>query len=257
MKKVYSETALGEIEYEYREGNPLVLFLKGFGSFDTAQSFSKISELLPDSYGIVAPNYLNCGFSGHSVQPYTIKDEAVEIAKIVNKLNASGVIIVAHSFGVVYAMYLKDMINNVKAFVGIEPTTREIMTNPPREEAYLELEENADEVQQQVMTKLFELFTKEEAENFLATTERNASRFDDDARQALAAAEENDTYLQRDTKMQNMPTTIFTEAFRKNEYLRSEYLSDHPASKVISIGTFHYLQWENPTEIAEAISGVF
>ena len=36
------------------------------------------------------------------------------------------------------AMQMKDKINNLKAFVGIEPTTREIMLNPPKEPAYIE-----------------------------------------------------------------------------------------------------------------------
>ena len=30
-------------------------------------------------------------------------------------------------------MQMKDKINNLKAFVGIEPTTREIILNPPKD----------------------------------------------------------------------------------------------------------------------------
>ena len=40
--------------------------------------------------------------------------------------------------------FMKDKINNLKAFVGIEPTTREIMLNPPKEPVYIEKNKNMD-----------------------------------------------------------------------------------------------------------------
>ena len=133
MQRSDIETELGKINFAYRKGNPLVVFLNGFGSFDTGQSFSKVIESLPYEYGYFAPDYLNSGFSGKSLKDYTVADEATELAKIINDFKAEKVVILAHSIGGVYAMQMKDKINNLKAFVGIEPTTREIMLNPPKE----------------------------------------------------------------------------------------------------------------------------
>ena len=42
MQRSDIETELGKINFVYRKGDPLVVFLNGFGSFDTAQSFSKV-----------------------------------------------------------------------------------------------------------------------------------------------------------------------------------------------------------------------
>ena len=38
MNRKNIETELGKINFAYRKGDPLGVFLNGFGSFDTAQS---------------------------------------------------------------------------------------------------------------------------------------------------------------------------------------------------------------------------
>lgn len=138
MQRKDIETKLGKINFAYRKGNPLVVCLNGFGSFDTVQSFSKVIEALPSEYGYFAPDYLNSGFSGKSLNDYTVSDEADVLARIINDFKAEKVVILAHSIGGVYAMQIKDKINNLKAFVGIEPTTREVILNPPKDPAYTE-----------------------------------------------------------------------------------------------------------------------
>lgn len=39
MQRKDVETEIGKINFAYREGEPLIVGLNGFGSFDTAQSF--------------------------------------------------------------------------------------------------------------------------------------------------------------------------------------------------------------------------
>ena len=99
MQRSDIETELGKINFAYRKGDPLVVFLNGFGSFDTAQSFSKVIEAWPNKYGYFASDYLNSGFSGKSLKDYTVSDEAAKLAKIINDLKAGKVIILAHSIG--------------------------------------------------------------------------------------------------------------------------------------------------------------
>ncbi|KEP88398.1 hydrolase [Oenococcus oeni IOEB_0501] len=53
-----------------------------------------------------------------------------------------------------------------------------------------------------------------------------------------------------------MPSVIFTEKYRKEEYLRSEFMTDNQYSKVISLGDFHYIHWEEPIIIVEEIKEV-
>ena len=144
-------TELGQIEYAFRTGEPLIVLLNCFGSFDTIQNFSQVLKYLPKDLEIFAPDFLNTGYSGKSIKSYSITDEA----KIINKLNAKNVIILAHSIGGVYAFQVRDKVKNLKAFVGIEPTDREIILNPPQEKAYLERNKNETISEKFIHQKIF------------------------------------------------------------------------------------------------------
>lgn len=253
MKKQIQATNLGEIEYAIKAGNPLIVFLNGFGSFDTEQVFSKVMAYLPKSYGILAPDYLNSGFSGKSLKAYTIQDEAQKIAEIVNEQEAKQVIVVAHSIGGVYAFHLQNAIKNLKAIIAIEPTTREIILNPPKEEEYLVHEKNDGGVEF-IKNKIYQLFESDFATLFWQTTENNSEKFDEMANKNAAAAMENDLFwTSKDQLSSEISIAIVTEAYRKQEYLRSEYFNQNPASKVVSLGSFHYIHWEEPAKIAELV----
>lgn len=257
MEKKNIETRLGKINFAYRKGNPLLVCLNGFGSFDTAQSFSKIIEALPKEYGIFASDYINSGFSGKSLKNYTVSDEANELAKIINDFKAKEVIILAHSIGGVYAMQMKDKINNLKAFVGIEPTTREIILNPPKDPAYIEKNKEMSKLQEKIEADLREMFTPEENKDFWTTTEQNAQKFDAQANQNAQAAYENDSYWKNNLKLEDeIPSVIITEKYRENEYKRSEYLSNNSKSKVVVLGEYHYIHFEYPKKIAEIVEEI-
>lgn len=252
MDKKYYTTKLGQIESAFRKGNPLVVFLNSFGSFDTAQSFSKIIDELPAEDGIFAPDYLNTGFSGKSTVSYTITAEADELAKMINGFNAEQVIIVAHSIGGVYAFQMQAKVKNLRALILLEPTTREIILNPPREQGYLDQEKQEHNAEQFIHDQIFSLFSEKEATTFWQTTAENADQFDDHANQNAISAMKNDHFWQSTTRMSDdIPVIIFTEAYRQKEYERSEY--NNQKAKIIPLGTFHYIQWEYPEEIAQEI----
>lgn len=253
MKKQMQTTNLGEIAYSIRVGNPLIVFLNGFGSFDTEQAFSRVIDHLSESYGVLAPDYLNSGFSGKSVKPYTIQDEAQKIAEIVNKQEAKQVIVVAHSIGGVYAFHLQNTIKNLKAIIAIEPTTREIIVNPPKEKEYLAHEENDGGVEF-IKNKIHQLFKPDFATLFWQTTENNSEKFDETANKNAAAAMENDPFWSsKDQLSSKIPIAIVAEAYRNKEYLRSEYFNQNPDTKIVSLGSFHYIHWEEPAKIAGLI----
>ena len=54
-------------------------------------------------------------------------------------------------------------------------------------------------------------------------------------------------------KNDSIPTIIITEKYRMSEYERSEYFNQNSESKIIPMGTFHYIQWEYPHEIADIL----
>lgn len=257
MDKKYYTTELGQIEYAFRKGNPLVVFLNSFGSFDTSQSFSKVIDMLPAEDGIFAPDYLNTGFSGKSTVSYTITAEADELAKIINGFNAEQVIIVAHSIGGVYAFQMQAKVKNLRALILIEPTTREIILNPPKEQGYLDQEKQEHNAEQFIHDKIFSLFTEKEATTFWQTTAENADQFDDYANQNAINAMQSDDFWNSNNKVGNeIPSIIFTEAYRKDEYKRSEYFNQNSQSRIVPIGSFHYIQWEKPKEIAGAVTEI-
>ena len=54
----------------------------------------------------------------------------------------------------------------------------------------------------------------------------------------------------------NIISVIITEGYRKAEYQRSEYFNQNSNSKIIILGSFHYIQWECPQELAKIIQNV-
>lgn len=256
MEKQELATDLGTISYSIREGNPLVVLLNGFGSFDTEQSFSKIITKLPKEYGILAPDYLNSGFSGRSLKEYAIRDEAEVLADIINAKDAKKVILVAHSIGGVYAFHLQNKIKNLAAIIAIEPTTRQIILNPPKSKAYLDHENVGDSVEF-IRNKIYELFDKDYAEQFWKTTENNSEKFDEVANQNAVNAMNNDSFWSKKDSLSNdIPIIIFTESYRRKEYEESEYFNQNTDSKIVTLGSFHYIHWEEPDAIVDCIKEI-
>lgn len=253
VEKQELDTNLGTISCSIREGNPLVVLLNGFGSFDTEQSFSKIITKLPEEYGILAPDYLNSGFSGQSLKKYTIKDEAEVLADIINSKNAKKVILVAHSIGGVYAFHLQNEIENLVAIIAIEPATRQIILNPPKSKEYLEHEKVGNSVDF-IRNKIYELFDEKYADQFWQTTETNSEKFDDIANQSAFNAMNNDLFWSKlDSLSDDVPIIIFTESYRQKEYENSEYFNKNTDSKIVTLGSFHYIHWEEPNLIVNCI----
>lgn len=251
------KTQFGRINYYFKKGEPLIVFLNGFGSFDTKQTFSPIIDKLPKDYGIFAADYLNSGFSGKSTKEYVISDEANELAQIINNFNANSIIIVAHSIGGVYAFQMQNQIHNLKAIISIEPTTREIIMNPPKDEIYIQKQKEVATVESRIREDIQKIFSEKDALQFWKTTEENCDKFDEASNQNAQQSLENDSFWKsEDGLSEDIISVIITEKYRQEEYGRSEYLNSHPDSQIIPMGSYHYLQFEHPTEIAEIIKQI-
>ena len=49
-------------------------------------------------------------------------------------------------------------------------------------------------------------------------------------------------WFNQDKWNDSIPTIIITEKYRMSEYERSEYFNQNSESKIIPMGTFHYIQ---------------
>lgn len=258
MKRENIQTKLGTFNTAIRAGEPLIVFLNSFGDFDNAQSFQLVIDQLPKNFGVMAPDYLNSGFSSPSLINYSISQEAHELAQIINSVESREVIVVAHSIGGVYASYLLKEIKNLKGFLGIEPTTREIILNPPQTSQYQkklaeQQQLTPEEEETFIKNKIIQNFPAIQAEEFWGSTLSNASKFDPEAKLQAQKSLEQINWNQNEKISADIPTIIATEDYRADEYRRSEFFSANKRSKVISVGTFHYIHWEEPAVIANLI----
>lgn len=96
----------------------------------------------------------------------------------------------------------------------------------------------------------FRPLTKDEVQ----TIEKNEAHFNDQDDQHLMNAMKKDVFwFNQDKWNDSIPTIIITEKYRMSEYERSEYFNQNSESKIIPMGTFHYIQWEYPHEIADIL----
>lgn len=96
----------------------------------------------------------------------------------------------------------------------------------------------------------FRPLTKDEVQ----TIEKNEAHFNDQDDQHIMNAMKKDVFwFNQDKWNDSIPTIIITEKYRMSEYERSEYFNQNSESKIIPMGTFHYIQWEYPHEIADIL----
>ncbi|GAA3637656.1 hypothetical protein GCM10022297_15090 [Lactobacillus hamsteri] len=147
---------------------------------------------------------------------------------------------------------MQNKIHNFKIFIGIEPTTREIILNPPKEKAYIEKQKEVVNLEKQIRENIDKIFSSEDANSFWKTTEKNSDKFDEAANKNAEESLNNDLFWKSKTTLnKEIHSIIITEEYRQKEYERSEYFNDN--SEIITMGSFHYIQFEKPTEIAKII----
>lgn len=261
MNEEMVATTLGRYKTSYQPGEPLVVFLSGMGQFDTAETFANVIDLLPERYGVLAPDYLLSGKSGVALRDYTVYDEVDELAKIINAKNSVRVILVGHSIAGIYALLLADKINNLAGFVGIEPTTREVINHAPQTPEYLAaaaMDESfsQDDFEKWLGEKLVANFTPERVDQIWATYHESVARLTETdgarlqnffASMPLSDADDNLRLPQ------TLASVVITESYRVAEFKRSEFMTANPRSQVLAGGTFHYIHWERPELVVEAI----
>ncbi len=253
-------TSLGTYKISIRKGKKMVVFLNGASSFDTEQTFDPIIVDLPKQVGIFALDYINSGLSSQETHPFILEEETKIISGLIRARHAEKIIIVAHSIGGLYALHIAPNLNNLAGFVGIEPTTREVTLNTPTEPAYKDAEEAAaklteEELNAQVKKRVYKYFSKTLADKIWQTHLLDETREVDSITKLLNQNFDDTFKKYPDRKLaKNLPVILFTQSFRVNEYKRSEYFTDD--ARIKPLGTFHYIHWEFPNEVGNAIKEI-
>ncbi|MFT8478056.1 MAG: alpha/beta hydrolase [Liquorilactobacillus sp.] len=251
------KTDLGDYKISVRAGKTIIVFLNGASGFDTFDSFAPIITKLPKSIGILAIDYLNSGMSSLTKKTYRLEEDITNLVEIIEKQNAQKIIIVAHSMGGILALPIADRINNFSGFIGLEPTTREIIFNPSKEKTYIAqknkfeiMTEEQRIIKMQNQTK--KNFSKEQDKLLWQHYYQNDQRHSE-----VKDAQKQKELIQSVVNYDNIrfhraaPSVIFTQKYRKAEYERSEYITDR--TKIICLGNNHYFFWDFPEEIAKKI----
>ncbi len=250
-------TNFGQYALSSRPGNPVVVFLSGADAFSTAQTFSPIIDALPKKIGFLTIDYLFSGLSSPATGNYNYGDSLDDIEKIISTRTSGSIILVAHSIGGLYALELFNRLRHMAAFVGIEPTTREIINHPPKTQAYIDVSKQFDDLGPEgavryIHSKLELCFPAKQADLIWQTAKASEK--------ANAAFTDQYDYFSNSfdwhssSKLDKIPSIIFTEAYRQEEYLRSEFMTDNLISQVIPLGDFHYIHWEEAASIANVLN---
>ena len=260
LEDEYLTTELGTYKISVRNGKTMVVFLNGWVYYDTAQIFDPIIQKIPSDVGILAVDYLDSGLSSPSMRTFTFAEEADQITKIIHDRAPEKVILVAHSLGGIYALYVARKLGHLEGFVGIEPTTREVIVDPPNEPGYIEAtksEENSTqaEIVERMKKRVYDSFSKKAADQIQETAlQAAAANSAGEEIHGLDLSEktlEDEEYLSLGFPPQ-MPAILFCHAYRVKEFERSEYHTE--GTSVRALGSSHYLHFEYPDQISDAIN---
>ncbi|MEW4353591.1 alpha/beta hydrolase [Streptococcus pneumoniae] len=261
MEERFIRTKIGEVYTTFRQGNPTILFLSGMGFFSTADNFRLVIEKLPEEIGILTIDLPNTGKSKVRNQANdSIKDVMTSLSQLIKDYSIENYGICAHSISGILALKLFENDSSCRFFVGIEPTTREILYGNLSKNPYPEFQ--ALEEQLSASEKTFEDYLRELSELYFSPQDAHQlwqtyheaqdklALADQAPIQAFISIEEKEISTQMPS---DIAVILFCQEFRVAEYERSEYV--HPDSDVTIVagGDFHYLHWSESEKIANYI----
>lgn len=257
------ETIHGKMNYYYRqaEGTPItIVFLEGFGGTNAYYNFKAIIDRLPNQYGILTLDYLGYGLSEVTNAPRTIENMRSELDKAIETFNLTSIVLFAHSIGGFFGFdYYLHFPNNIIGFIGIEPTTYEVIAaHPEGSEGYLkeaEMFRRLSSEQQEKQLSDYDgqgeqnpFLNEEEAKKDLEISKSKAFNINliDQTRRSLESLQT----IKGKQISAELPTLILSTNKRAQEFAHASYLSKHKLSKLVSLDCNHYLHWSCPEKVA-------
>lgn len=256
------KTTIGRLSTYYRPGNPTIVFLSGVGSFSTKENFTAIIKRLPITLGILTVDYPNVGNSSLTNQKrFGLSDWVNAIKAVLDHFQIADYLLVVHSISGFVGLKLTSERFGCRGFVGIEPSTVAVMSGDiTYPEEFGRVNQIVSELGLLDYLKQFSSQGLNEKENLdlWNTFEQNEKR--------LATVEEFDFSFQptpNDLDLLDLssipydiPSVIFSQLFRKDEYEKSEYSNHHQSSRLYLGGESHYLHWTEYNTIVKVIKSL-
>lgn len=255
-------TKIGQIYTEFRKGKNCIVFLSGVGDFSTSDNFQQVLKKMPEDWGYLTVDYPCSGKSPVQDQSeFGVGDYIEAVRSLLQQFQIEDFIMCAHSISGVIVLNLANKAGNpYKGAVLLELTTSAILFGGLAENLYPEfvaLEQEISEKYGSTFNYLKEMsqsyFNEHDYQLLWQHASDSACR-NEVAR--LSGIQELPQISPRDFESQiseKQPVVIFAQAFRQDEYNRSEYKNHHPLSQVMLGGSTHYLQWSESEKIVEAL----
>ncbi|MBW1606089.1 alpha/beta fold hydrolase [Lactobacillus sp. Sy-1] len=246
----YFDTDLGRYYLVKRPGNLLVVFLNGEDSFSTYDVFKPIIDVLDSSVGFLAIDKIGAGHSDNPQHDYSAVDEVNSINKMINNMNPEKVIFVAHSAGGIRSILLANQMDNVVGFVGIEPTTLQVISDPELQKEYFK--HSPKDMEKFIKNQLNKNYPADLAAKVMKTaTDKDEETTDQDMGR-IQKSFENIDWQKLPVLPKKVESVVIAEEFRKNEYADSEY---HTSKYTfVALGSNHYIQIEEPIKVSKVLN---
>ncbi|WP_316606578.1 alpha/beta fold hydrolase [Streptococcus pluranimalium] len=255
-------TTIGDLSMHYRKGNPTLIFLSGIGSFPTFENFSANIKPLPKNFGILTINYPNIGESSLKNQRnLTLVDWIEAIELVLDSLQVGNYMLITHSIAGLLGLRLMPERSGCKGFIGIEPSTVAILTEMvdyPQE--FGRVNQVISEIgvrnylQEISRQGLNEIENKALWDAFDRTEKRLSTigKFDF----AIFPDLNKSDFASQPSIPKDIPSFVFSQAFRKEEYKASEYQNPEGKCYLYLTGDHHYLHWTESEAILKVIEAI-
>lgn len=255
-------TTIGDLSIHYRNGNPTLIFLSGIGSFPTFENFSANIKPLPKNFGILTIDYPNIGESSLKNQRNLTLVDWIEVIELVlGSLQVENYILITHSIAGILGLRLMTKRLGCKGFIGIESSTIAILTGVidyPQEfgrvnqiiseigvRNYLQgiSRQGLNEIENKALWDAFD-----RTEKRLSTIGKSDFAIFPDLNKSDFASQPS---IPKD-----IPSFVFSQAFRKEEYKASEYQNPEGKCYLYLTGDHHYLHWTESEAILKVIKAI-
>lgn len=240
----------------------MLIFLSGVGSFPTLENFMPIIKRLSDEFGMLTIDYPNVGKSSLTDQSdFRLADWTKALKLVLDSLQVGNYILIAHSIAGVLGLRLMTERLGCKGFIGIEPSTVAILTG------VVDYPEEFGRVSQTISDMGVENYLQEISRQGLndkenkalwaafEKTEKRLSTIDDSDFAVFPKLSESDL-ASLPSISKDIPSFIFSQAFRKNEYEASEYHNQEGQCHLYLTGGHHYLHWTESESILNVIKSL-
>ncbi|TCD46383.1 alpha/beta hydrolase [Streptococcus sp. X16XC17] len=142
FKNALIQTKIGQLSTFHRSGNPTFVFLSGIGNFPTKENFATVIEKLPAQVGVLTIDFPNVGDSSLTNQAeYTLDEWGQAFVSILELYKVTDYILIVHNISGLLALELIQTVGNCHGFIGIEPSTRAIMSEQIHYPEFTKVEE--------------------------------------------------------------------------------------------------------------------